>query len=177
MDIFFLHTFLSAITTSINNNLTFKNENKHSLVRYYQTKTNMCVLDTFLVFLVLLQLSLFSFHILFIWLDYYFNGSNEDYKGPPTIVDMWIRISAWIRICASVLSEVVLQDFSSVTRFFLPADSIVEFRAAAEAVPLPEPYLLSMHHALAEVLNASGMGETVDRYLRDLEELKCLGGR
>jgi hypothetical protein len=65
-------------------------------------------------------------------------------------------------------------DIASGARFFLPADSIVEFRAVAEAVPLPEPYLLSMHHALAEVLNASGMGETVDRYLRDLEELKCL---
>ncbi|KAN0077866.1 hypothetical protein V8E54_006170 [Elaphomyces granulatus] len=67
------------------------------------------------------------------------------------------------------------RDIASVARFLLPADSIVEFRAAAaEATPLPEPNLLSMHHALAEVLNASGMGETVDRYLRDLEELKCL---
>jgi hypothetical protein len=61
----------------------------------------------------------------------------------------------------------------SGARLFLPADSIVRFRAAAD-IPLPDPHLLSMHHALAEVLNASGMGEAVDNYLRDLEELKCL---
>jgi hypothetical protein len=60
-----------------------------------------------------------------------------------------------------------------VAHLLLPVDPVVRFRAAADT-PLPDPYLLSMHHALAEVLNASGMGETVDSYLRDLEELKCL---
>jgi hypothetical protein len=62
------------------------------------------------------------------------------------------------------------RDIDSVAHFLLPAAPVVRVRAAAD-IPLPDPYLLSMHHTLAEVLNASGMG--VDRYLRDLEELKC----
>jgi hypothetical protein len=65
-----------------------------------------------------------------------------------------------------------LPDHDSGAHMFLPADPVVRFRAAAD-IPLPDPHLLSMRHALAEILNASGMGEAVDNYLRDLEELKC----
>jgi hypothetical protein len=59
---------------------------------------------------------------------------------------------------------------------FLPGNRIKRFRTLFEAAdtPLPDLQLFNVRHALAEVLNASGMGEVVDRYLRDLKDLDCL---
>ena len=54
-----------------------------------------------------------------------------------------------------------------------------DLQGCRQCGPFPSPHgpcrsIPLLHHVLAEVLNASGMGEVVDRYLRDVEELKCL---
>jgi hypothetical protein len=43
-----------------------------------------------------------------------------------------------------------------------------------EEASLPHPIFLSTHFAIAEILHASGMGETIDQQVRDVEEIGCL---
>ncbi|KAJ9296394.1 hypothetical protein DTO271G3_5092 [Paecilomyces variotii] len=44
-------------------------------------------------------------------------------------------------------------------------------------VPMPNPVLLECHWRVAEILNASGMGEEIDKYMRELEAVKTsMGG-
>jgi hypothetical protein len=59
-------------------------------------------------------------------------------------------------------------------RSHLPEDRIVTFKkaAGAERIPLPNPVLLDCHFRIAEILNASGMSEFIDRKIRDWEILK-----
>lgn len=38
----------------------------------------------------------------------------------------------------------------------------------------PDSRLLGTHFAVAEILNASGMGEEIDSVLRDMESIGCL---
>jgi hypothetical protein len=66
--------------------------------------------------------------------------------------------------------------FSDKFLSILPADRRVELRAAPgmEEAPLPHPIFLSTHFAIAEILHASRMGETIDEQVRDVEEIGCL---
>ncbi|KAJ9195968.1 hypothetical protein DTO164E3_6506 [Paecilomyces variotii] len=43
-------------------------------------------------------------------------------------------------------------------------------------VPMPNPVLLDCHWRVAEILNASGMGEEIDEYMRELEAVKMSMG-
>lgn len=47
----------------------------------------------------------------------------------------------------------------------------VTFRAAG-GFPTPEPALLECHYTLAQVFNATGMGEEIDLKIRHWEDLK-----
>ncbi|KAL4783343.1 hypothetical protein BJX76DRAFT_348655 [Aspergillus varians] len=60
----------------------------------------------------------------------------------------------------------------------LPEDSLVRFEKAkgAEHLPLPDPACLDCHHRLAEILHISGMGDYIDKKLRDWEQLKGSAG-
>ncbi|RHZ67507.1 HNH endonuclease signature motif containing protein [Aspergillus thermomutatus] len=64
--------------------------------------------------------------------------------------------------------------FRSYARNALPEDGTVTFRKAggAENIPLPNPVLLDCHFRVAEILNASGMNEFIDRKIREWEDLK-----
>ncbi|KAL1983045.1 hypothetical protein VTN96DRAFT_528 [Rasamsonia emersonii] len=55
----------------------------------------------------------------------------------------------------------------------LPKDLKVRFCSATgvEDVSLPNPILLNVHCTLAEILHASGMGETIDQQMRDVENI------
>jgi hypothetical protein len=57
---------------------------------------------------------------------------------------------------------------------FLPADRIVTFTSAQgqEHISLPDPAFLECHYLMAEILNASGMGELIDRHIEEWEDLK-----
>jgi hypothetical protein len=51
---------------------------------------------------------------------------------------------------------------------FLPQALKVTFQNNAEQpIPLPDPKLLTLHLAIAEILNASGMGEEIEACPRD----------
>ncbi|KAJ9217810.1 hypothetical protein DTO166G4_614 [Paecilomyces variotii] len=43
-------------------------------------------------------------------------------------------------------------------------------------IPMPNPVLLDCHWRVAEILNASGMGEEIDEYIRELEAIKMSMG-
>ncbi|CDM35412.1 unnamed protein product [Penicillium roqueforti FM164] len=57
----------------------------------------------------------------------------------------------------------------------LPTSSTIHLTQADDAqdVALPKAALLDCHYRLSEILNASGMGHVIDRYLRDWEDIKC----
>ncbi|KAL2825450.1 hypothetical protein BDW59DRAFT_161677 [Aspergillus cavernicola] len=56
----------------------------------------------------------------------------------------------------------------------LPKDMLVQFEKAkgAERLPLPDPACLDCHYRLAEILNASAMGDYIDKKLKDWRDLK-----
>jgi hypothetical protein len=41
-------------------------------------------------------------------------------------------------------------------------------------IDLPEPILLNVHYAIANILHASGRGEAIDSILDDLQMTRCL---
>jgi hypothetical protein len=43
-----------------------------------------------------------------------------------------------------------------------------------EEAPLPHQIFLSTRFTIAEILHASGMGETIDEQVRDVKEIGCL---
>jgi hypothetical protein len=50
----------------------------------------------------------------------------------------------------------------------LPQGLKITFKNNAEQpIPLPDPRLLALHLAIAEILNASGMGEEIEACLHD----------
>lgn len=59
-------------------------------------------------------------------------------------------------------------------RHSLPTDGIVTMQQAigSEDVNLPSPVFLDCHHRIAEVLNASGMGEVIEKLIREWEDIK-----
>lgn len=63
-------------------------------------------------------------------------------------------------------------------RNFLPKDGHIEFKRAEDAqdLELPGAALLDCHYRIAEILNASGMAEFIERHLRDWEDIKGCAG-
>lgn len=57
----------------------------------------------------------------------------------------------------------------------LPPDRIVRLQAAvgAENIRLPDPRFLQVHYTLAEIFHTSGMGESIDRLIREFEQTGC----
>ncbi|OJD10285.1 hypothetical protein AJ78_08650 [Emergomyces pasteurianus Ep9510] len=53
---------------------------------------------------------------------------------------------------------------------------IMQRAAGSEDVNLPSPTFLDCHHRIAEVLNASGMGEVIEAIIREWEDIKTYGG-
>lgn len=45
---------------------------------------------------------------------------------------------------------------------------------AQNGIQLPNPRLLEVHFAIAEIFHASGMGEEIDKVLQDVEEAGLL---
>jgi hypothetical protein len=45
---------------------------------------------------------------------------------------------------------------------------------SGEGIPLPHPILLETHAALARILNASGQGAIIDKFVLDKEKVRCL---
>jgi hypothetical protein len=68
----------------------------------------------------------------------------------------------------------IYRHFPPLHRRGLPEDGIVTFKkaAGAERITLPNPVLLDCHFRIAEILNASGMSEFIDRMIREWEDLK-----
>lgn len=62
--------------------------------------------------------------------------------------------------------------------FSLPDDGIVKFECTkgAEDKLLPDPTFLGCHFKVAEILNASEMGEHIAAHLREWERMKQNGG-
>lgn len=60
----------------------------------------------------------------------------------------------------------------------LPKSGRVEFKKAEDAqdLNLPSTALLVCHYKLAEILNASGMADVIERHLRDWEDIKDRAG-
>ncbi|KAK2799705.1 hypothetical protein FQN50_008405 [Emmonsiellopsis sp. PD_5] len=57
----------------------------------------------------------------------------------------------------------------------LPKDGILELDPNTDdSLQLPDPNLLAVHFAIAEVLHASGMGNEIDKVIRDMESIGCL---
>jgi hypothetical protein len=57
----------------------------------------------------------------------------------------------------------------------LPKDGLVRIEDhSREDIPHPHPILLETHVALAKILNASGQGVRINKFLRDREEIQCL---
>lgn len=51
-------------------------------------------------------------------------------------------------------------------------DRTVKFSTATH-IALPNPIFLNVHFIIAEILNASGMGETIDQHFQDLQDIGC----
>lgn len=66
----------------------------------------------------------------------------------------------------------VYRRFSDLALHLLPADRTVKFSTTTH-ITLPNPIFLNVHLIVAEILNASGMGDTIDRHFRDLEDIGC----
>ncbi|EER45447.1 conserved hypothetical protein [Histoplasma capsulatum H143] len=63
--------------------------------------------------------------------------------------------------------------FQTMLGIHLPQSRMVTFRSHSD-MALPSPELLGTHAALAKILHASGMAETIDNIMRDWNELRCL---
>ncbi|KAK2787933.1 hypothetical protein FQN53_004374 [Emmonsiellopsis sp. PD_33] len=61
---------------------------------------------------------------------------------------------------------------------FVPTDGIVTMQQGigAEDVDLPSPVILDCHHRIAEILNASGMGQVIENLTREWEDVKTYEG-
>lgn len=72
----------------------------------------------------------------------------------------------------------VFRRYPKQQRIFLPKDGRVEFKRAEDAkdLELPSAALLDCHYRVAEILNASGMAESIDSHLRDWEDIKGIAG-
>ncbi|KAJ5400540.1 hypothetical protein N7465_011029 [Penicillium sp. CMV-2018d] len=69
---------------------------------------------------------------------------------------------------------IVFKRYPKLDRQALPESRRVELKKADDAqdLALPNPDLLDCHYRLAEILNASGMAEVIDRHYREWEDLK-----
>lgn len=65
--------------------------------------------------------------------------------------------------------------FATSDANYLPDNGVIVLKQApgTEDLPLPSPVLLDCHYRLAEILNASGMGNVIDEHWRRWEELKA----
>ena len=52
-----------------------------------------------------------------------------------------------------------------------PADKTVKFSITTH-IAFPSP-ILNVHFIVAEILSVSGMGESIDRHFRDLQDIAC----
>lgn len=68
--------------------------------------------------------------------------------------------------------------FPSRDRRSFPENSRVEFTRAEDAqdLELPSPALLDCHYRVAEILNASGLAEVIERYRQDWDDIKGTAG-
>ncbi|KAI9925089.1 hypothetical protein ASPWEDRAFT_72238 [Aspergillus wentii DTO 134E9] len=58
----------------------------------------------------------------------------------------------------------------TILQFHLPANRSIQLKSHDGRWPLPDPSLLAVHAAIANILNATGRGEEIDRILRDYGE-------
>ncbi|KAJ9283813.1 hypothetical protein DTO021C3_8640 [Paecilomyces variotii] len=64
---------------------------------------------------------------------------------------------------------------SAFKRAFLPKDGIVRFKSHdGNHIPLPDKAILAAHAAIARILHLTGMGEEIDKMLREFDKLSCL---
>lgn len=59
-------------------------------------------------------------------------------------------------------------------RLALPQDRMVRMVSHKLEYPLPDPSLLRVHAAIAKFLHINGMGERIDKIMRDRENIRCL---
>lgn len=64
--------------------------------------------------------------------------------------------------------------YPTLLKSFLPKSGRVEFTRAEDAqeLDLPNAALLDCHYRLAEILNASGLAELIEKYHRDWDDIK-----
>lgn len=55
-----------------------------------------------------------------------------------------------------------------------PKDKVVRFETSSELLPVPDPRYFALHAACAQVVHASGLGEYIDRIIRDVEKMNVL---
>ncbi|EGC48642.1 conserved hypothetical protein [Histoplasma capsulatum var. duboisii H88] len=60
------------------------------------------------------------------------------------------------------------KNFTTINNHFLPTNRIVTFTNNDTRYPLPHPVLIEIHTAIANILNATGRGELVERIQREL---------
>ncbi|KAL2216843.1 hypothetical protein M432DRAFT_550657 [Thermoascus aurantiacus ATCC 26904] len=63
--------------------------------------------------------------------------------------------------------------FQDGYNFFLPKDGRVIFESK-DSVESPDQTILAFHLAICNILHATGMGEDIERYFDNLEEIGCL---
>ncbi|KAF8473505.1 hypothetical protein BDZ91DRAFT_651460 [Kalaharituber pfeilii] len=66
--------------------------------------------------------------------------------------------------------------FPSLWNTFIPQDAVITLTTSDPGVALPSRYLLELHSSVAKILHLSGMGEYIERIMREQEELRCLSG-
>ncbi|GAB1209408.1 hypothetical protein APSETT445_008181 [Aspergillus pseudonomiae] len=68
----------------------------------------------------------------------------------------------------------VFRRYPKLDRQLLPQSGYIELKKAHDAqdLDLPNRALLDCHYRLAEILNASGMAEVIERNFREWEDLK-----
>jgi hypothetical protein len=69
----------------------------------------------------------------------------------------------------------VFRSFSSYWRNILPKNGMITFTGYDKQYPLPNPTLLQIHAAIANILNAAGRGELIERILRKYEDAGAPG--
>ncbi|PGH06154.1 hypothetical protein GX51_02542 [Blastomyces parvus] len=60
--------------------------------------------------------------------------------------------------------------FATVNNVYLPANRIVTFTNNDTRYPLPSPILIEVHAAIANILDATGRGQLVEKILRDQDD-------
>ncbi|KAF5865276.1 hypothetical protein ETB97_004859 [Aspergillus alliaceus] len=76
--------------------------------------------------------------------------------------------------CDNIYEIKVFRRYPNLDRQQLPESGYIELKKADDAqdLDLPSPALLDCHYRLAEILNASGMAEVIERNFRKWEDLK-----